>query len=261
MNKDDKIGNTSEGESPVIYIKGLTKSFDELDVLTGVDLDLYQGENLVVLGRSGSGKSVLIKVISGLLKADEGSVIVLGKEVTKLSQKDLDQLRLKIGFSFQNSALYDSLSVKENLEFPLKRHHSQLTNAEVNKQIEFYLEAVGLSDSINKMPAELSGGQKKRIGIARTLILKPEIMLYDEPTAGLDPITCTDINNLINEVRQRFHTSSIIITHDLSCAKATGDRMLILLEGKFKFEGKFEEVFQHTEDERIRQFYNYNFIN
>jgi phospholipid/cholesterol/gamma-HCH transport system ATP-binding protein len=262
MDKEDKIGTyTSEGKSPVISIKGLTKSFDELDVLTGVDLNLYQGENLVVLGRSGSGKSVLIKIISGLLKADEGSVNVLGKEVTKLSQKELDQLRLKIGFSFQNSALYDSLSVRENLEFPLKRHHSHLTNAEVNKQIEFYLEAVGLSQAINQMPAELSGGQKKRIGIARTLILKPEIMLYDEPTAGLDPITCTDINNLIIEVRQRFHTSSIIITHDLSCAKATGDRMLILLEGKFKFEGKFEEVFQHTEDERIRQFYNYNFIN
>jgi phospholipid/cholesterol/gamma-HCH transport system ATP-binding protein len=251
----------SDGKRKVISIRGLTKSFDDLDVLTGVDLDLYQGENLVVLGRSGSGKSVLIKIISGLLKADDGSVSVLGKEVTKLSQKELDQLRLKIGFSFQNSALYDSLSVRENLEFPLKRHNRHLTITEVNKQVEFYLEAVGLSQAINQLPAELSGGQKKRIGIARTLILKPEIMLYDEPTAGLDPITCTDINNLINEVRQRFHTSSIIITHDLSCAKVTGDRMMILLEGQFKFEGKFEEVFQHTEDERIREFYNYNFVN
>jgi phospholipid/cholesterol/gamma-HCH transport system ATP-binding protein len=259
---EDKIRKyTTDGKRKVISIRGLTKSFDDFDVLTGVDLDLFQGENLVVLGRSGSGKSVLIKIIAGLLKADEGSVNVLGKEVTKISQKELDQLRLKIGFSFQNSALYDSISVRENLEFPLRRHNSHLTSAEVKNQVEFYLEAVGLSQAINQMPAELSGGQKKRIGIARTLILKPEIMLYDEPTAGLDPITCIDINNLINEVQERFHTSSIIITHDLSCAKATGDRMVVLLEGQFKFEGKFEEVFQHTEDERVRQFYNYNFIN
>jgi phospholipid/cholesterol/gamma-HCH transport system ATP-binding protein len=186
---------------------------------------------------------------------------VLGREVTQLSQKELDQIRLKIGFSFQNSALYDSISVRENLEFPLRRHFGHLTQSEVQEQVEFYLEAVGLSQAINQMPAELSGGQKKRIGIARTLILKPEIMLYDEPTAGLDPITCIDINNLINEVRERFHTSSIIITHDLSCAKATGDRMLILLEGQFKYQGDFEDVFQHTEDERVRQFYEYNFIN
>ncbi len=245
----------------VITIRGLKKSFDELDILTGVDLELYQGENLVVLGRSGSGKSVLIKIIAGLLKADEGSVNVLGKEVTQISQKELDTLRLKIGFSFQHSALYDSISVGENLEFPLRRHNSHLTSKEVKEQVEFYLDAVGLSQAINQMPAELSGGQKKRIGIARTLILKPEIMLYDEPTAGLDPITCTDINNLINEVRERFHTSSIIITHDLACAKATGDRMVILLEGQFKYEGDFKDVFQHTNDERLQQFYSYNFIN
>lgn len=261
IQEEKKIKLPVNREKKVISVKGLKKAFDEFDVLTSVDFDLYQGENLVVLGRSGSGKSVLIKIIAGLLKADEGCVNVLGKDVTRLSQKELDQLRLKIGFSFQNSALYDSFSVRENLEFPLKRHNSHLTSAEVKRQVEFFLEAVGLSQAINQMPAELSGGQKKRIGIARTLILKPEIMLYDEPTAGLDPITCIDINNLINEVQTRFHTSSIIITHDLSCAKATGDRMLMLLEGQFRYEGSFQEVFQHTEDERVRQFYKYNFVN
>ena len=247
-------------DKTLISIRGLKKSFDEFDVLTGVDLDLFEGENLVVLGRSGTGKSVLIKIIAGLLKADEGSVNVLGKEVTKINQKELDKLRLKLGFSFQHSALYDSMSVRENLEFPLKRHNPQLTSAEVKKQVEFFLEAVGLLQAINQMPAELSGGQKKRIGIARTLILKPEIMLYDEPTAGLDPITCIDINNLINEVQRRFHTSSIIITHDLTCAKATGDRIVMLLDGQFRYGGDFNDVFQHTEDERVKQFHNYNFI-
>jgi phospholipid/cholesterol/gamma-HCH transport system ATP-binding protein len=260
MEDNIKVPISVDRSKSVISIRGLKKSFDEMDILKGVDIDLYQGENLVVLGRSGTGKSVLIKVIAGLLKADEGQVEVLGRNLIGISQKELDRLRLKIGFSFQNSALYDSLSVRENLEFPLTRHCKNLSAAEMKKQVEFYLEAVGLPQAINQMPSELSGGQKKRVGIARTLILKPEIMLYDEPTAGLDPITCIDINNLINEVQQRFHTSSIIITHDLSCAKATGDRMVILLEGQFKHEGSFEEVFQHTEDENVKQFYNYNFI-
>lgn len=255
-----KIQKPKIHENKVISISGLKKSFDEFDVLKGVDLDLYQGENLVVLGRSGTGKSVLIKIIAGLLKADEGSVNVLGKEVTTISTKDMDRLRLKIGFSFQNSALYDSMSVRENLEFPLTRHNKTLTRTEIDTNIEMILEAVGLSQTINQMPSELSGGQRKRIGIARTLILKPEIMLYDEPTAGLDPITCIDINNLINEVQERFLTSSIIITHDLTCAKATGDRVVMLLEGQFKYGGSFEEVFKHTEDERVKQFHDYNFI-
>ena len=234
------------------------KSFDELDILKGVDVDLYQGENLVVLGRSGTGKSVLIKIISGLLRADEGSVNVLGKEIGQLTPKDLDRLRLKIGFSFQNSALYDSMTVKENLEFPLVRHEQNLSRAEIDRLIEEVLEAVDLSQTIYQMPSELSGGQRKRIGIARTLILKPEIMLYDEPTAGLDPITCIDINNLINEVQARFNTSSIIITHDLTCARSVGDRLVMLLEGQFQREGTFEEVFD-SNDERVKAFYNYNF--
>ncbi|WP_205504037.1 ABC transporter ATP-binding protein [Rufibacter psychrotolerans] len=243
----------------VINIRGLEKSFGDLDVLRGVDLDLYKGENLVVLGKSGTGKSVLIKIISGLLKPDAGTVNVLGQEVPKLKGRTLDQLRLKIGFSFQNSALYDSMTIRKNLEFPLVRNRRDMTRAEVDRMVEIVLDAVGLSQTINQMPSELSGGQRKRIGIARTLILQPEIMLYDEPTAGLDPITCIDINNLINEVQARFHTSSIIITHDLTCAKTVGDRVVMLLDGQFQRQGTFEEVFR-TDDERVKLFHDYNFI-
>jgi phospholipid/cholesterol/gamma-HCH transport system ATP-binding protein len=243
----------------VISILGLKKAFDDFEVLKGVDLDLYQGENLVVLGRSGTGKSVLIKIIAGLLRPDEGDINVLGQVVDKLTPKELDRLRLKIGFSFQNSALYDSMTVYENLEFPLVRHMKELGKADRDRSIEEVLEAVGLSQSINQMPSELSGGQRKRIGIARTLILRPEIMLYDEPTAGLDPITCLDINNLINEVQRRFNTSSIIITHDLTCARAVGDRVVMLLDGQFQRQGTFDEVFA-TQDKRVKAFYDYNFI-
>ncbi|QCR22629.1 ABC transporter ATP-binding protein [Pontibacter sp. SGAir0037] len=246
-------------EQKVISIRGLKKAFDDFEVLRGVDLDLYKGENLVVLGRSGTGKSVLIKIISGLLKSDEGEINVLGKRIDQIKPKELDELRLKIGFSFQNSALYDSMTVKENLEFPLVRHSKNMTVKERDNLIENVLDAVGLSQAINQMPSELSGGQRKRIGIARTLILKPEIMLYDEPTAGLDPITSIDINNLINNVQSRFNTSSIIITHDLTCARTTGDRIVMLLDGWFQREGSFEEVFD-TDDKRVQAFYNYNFI-
>ena len=227
-------------------------------MLRGVDLDLYRGENLVVLGRSGTGKSVLIKIIAGLLKADEGRIEVLGRDVSALTPREWDELRLKIGFSFQNSALYDSMTVRENLEFPLMRHVKNLSRAEVNRTVESTLEAVGLAQTADQMPSELSGGQRKRIGIARTVILKPDIMLYDEPTAGLDPITCIGINNLINEVQEQYHTSSIIITHDLTCAKATADRVVMLLDGQFKRQGTFEEVFS-TDDERVKSFYDYNF--
>jgi phospholipid/cholesterol/gamma-HCH transport system ATP-binding protein len=243
----------------VIEIKGLVKSFGTYDVLKGVDLDLYQGENLVVLGKSGTGKSVLIKIIVGLLTPDQGEVSVLNQIVDQISYKELLALRLKVGFSFQNSALYDSMTIRENLEFPLVRNQKHLSKDEVKKSVEEMLDAVGLSQTINQMPSELSGGQRKRIGIARTLILRPEIMLYDEPTAGLDPITCLEINSLINEVQERFHTSSIIITHDLTCAKAVGNRVAMLLDGKFERQGTFEEVF-NTNDERVKPFYNYNFI-
>lgn len=250
--------NMGKGE-PVIKIRDLYKSFGNNHVLKNVNLDLYKGENVVVLGRSGTGKSVLIKIISGLLKQDSGSVCVFGKDVSTLSDRDLLELRLKIGFSFQNSALYDSMTVRENLEFPLVRNKKHLSRKEIDASVERVLKAVGLAQTINQMPSELSGGQRKRIGIARTLILNPEIMLYDEPTAGLDPITCIEINNLINKVQEDFNTSSIIITHDLTCAKMTGDRVAMLLEGTFAKEGSFEQVFD-SNDERIKSFYNYNFI-
>jgi phospholipid/cholesterol/gamma-HCH transport system ATP-binding protein len=243
----------------VISIRGLEKSFEDYAVLRGIDLDLYQGENLVVLGRSGSGKSVLIKLISGLLRPDKGTIEVLGHDVTNISDRELQELRIRIGFSFQSSALYDSMTVRKNLEFPLVRNRKNITRQEIDTAVETVLDAVGLSQTINQMPAELSGGQRKRIGIARTLILKPEIMLYDEPTAGLDPITCIEINDLINEVQQRYHTSSIIITHDLTCAKSTGDRIAMLLDRKFQKVGSFEEVFD-TNDKRIKPFFDYNFI-
>ncbi|WP_149243316.1 ATP-binding cassette domain-containing protein [Dyadobacter sp. 32] len=247
-----------EGE-PVILIKDLYKSFGDLDVLRGVNLEVYKGENVVVLGRSGTGKSVLIKILVGLLTQDKGSALILGKEVSTLSEKDLRDIRLKIGFSFQNSALYDSMTVRENLEFPLVRNVANLTRAEINEQVESVLDSVGLLQTINQVPSELSGGQRKRIGIARTLILKPEIMLYDEPTAGLDPITCLEINQLINEVKEKYNTSAIIITHDLTCARETGDRIAMLLDGQFLEQGTFEDVF-NTQEPRIKSFYDYNFI-
>jgi phospholipid/cholesterol/gamma-HCH transport system ATP-binding protein len=245
--------------NPVISVRGLEKSFEDYAVLRGIDLDLYQGENLVVLGRSGSGKSVLIKIISGLLSPDKGEVNVLGHNIAHIREEELQELRVRIGFSFQNSALYDSMTVRKNLEFPLVRNRKGITRQEINTAVETVLDAVGLSQTINQMPSELSGGQRKRIGIARTLILNPEIMLYDEPTAGLDPITCIEINDLINEVQERYNTSSIIITHDLTCAKQTGDRIAMLLDGQFQRTGSFEEVFDTT-DSRIKPFFDYNFI-
>ena len=250
----------NDNKEAVISIRDLKKSFGTLTVLNGIDIDIFKGENIAVLGRSGSGKSVLIKIISGLLKPDSGMVKVLGQQVDKITASELQELRLKIGFSFQNSALYDSMSVKENLEFPLVRNKRKLSGKEVTDAIEAVLNDVGLSQTINQMPSELSGGQKKRIGIARTLILKPEIMLYDEPTAGLDPITSIEINNLIIKVQQQYNTSSIIITHDLTCAKTTANRVAMLLNGKFLTTGTFDEVF-NTEEESVRTFYDYNFIN
>lgn len=243
----------------VISIRGLKKSFDSNIVLNGIDIDIAKGENLAVLGRSGSGKSVLIKIISGLLKPDSGSVKVLGKEVSELSGKALQELRLKIGFSFQSSALYDSMSVSENLAFPLVRNKRNLKPKEIKEAIESVLSDVGLSQTINQMPSELSGGQRKRIGIARTLIMKPEIMLYDEPTSGLDPLTCMDINSLIVEVQQKYNASAIIITHDLTCAKATSNRVTMITKGRFLKPGSFNEIFNAT-NEDTKDIFDYNFI-
>lgn len=251
--------STHTATDPVISIRGLSKSFGDTDVLKDIHLDVFKGENMVVLGRSGSGKSVLIKILVGLLRPDRGEVRVLGEEVDRLSPKELDQLRLRVGFSFQNSALYDSMSVRQNLEFPLIMNRKHLSRTEVNDAVNEVLDAVGLGNKAGNMPSDLSGGQRKRIGIARTLILKPEIMLYDEPTSGLDPITSEEINKLINEVQKKYNTSSIIITHDLTCARETGDRVAMMLKGKFIWTGKFPEVFE-SEHEEIKNFINYNFI-
>ena len=243
----------------VISINGLYKSFEDNNVLQGIDFELHKGENVIVLGRSGSGKSVLIKIIAGLMKPDKGTVKVLDKEVHKLNKKELIDLRLKIGFLFQHSALYDSMTVKENLQFPLRRNKRDLTQDKIDEAVKEVLDAVGLKDTAEQMPSELSGGQQKRIAIARTIIMRPEIILYDEPTAGLDPLTSYEINDLINQVQKRYKTSSIIITHDLTCAKKTGDRLLMLIDGKFVRQGDFDEVFD-TDDERVKGFYDYNFI-
>jgi phospholipid/cholesterol/gamma-HCH transport system ATP-binding protein len=249
----------SDSKEVVISIKKLHKSFGENHVLQGIDLDLYKGENLVVLGRSGTGKSVLIKIIVGLLKPDSGTVKVFNKEVDKLDKKELMELRLKMGFLFQHSALYDSMTIRENLEFPLIRNKRNISTEEIDESVKDVLQAVGLSDTMDQLPSELSGGQQKRIGLARTLIMKPEIIFYDEPTTGLDPLTSSEINDLINEVQEKYKTSSILITHDLTCAKDTGDRIFMMMDGKFIRHGDFEEVFD-TSDETIRGFFDYNFI-
>jgi phospholipid/cholesterol/gamma-HCH transport system ATP-binding protein len=243
----------------VISLRGVKKAFGDMTVLKGVDLDVFKGENVVVLGRSGSGKSVLIKIIVGLLQPDSGTVAVLGEDVGALDAPALRELRSKIGFSFQSSALYDGMNVRANLEFPLVRNKRNLTRKEIDEAIAQVLDDVGLAKTLNQMPSELSGGQKKRIGIARTLILRPEIMLYDEPTAGLDPVTSEEINDLINEVQERYNSSAVIITHDLTCARSTGDRVVMLSEGQFIRQGSFDEVFK-TDDPRVQNFYNYNFI-
>src|SRR5690606_10701336 len=196
----------------MVSVRDVWKSFGDRDVLKGVDLDLYKSENLVILGRSGTGKSVLIKCMVGLMKPDAGSITVLGKNVFALDQKELNDLRLRIGFSFQGSALYDSMTVRQNLEFPLVRNFGLTNRTELNDMVMHALEDVGRAHTVDQMPAELSGGMRQRVGIARTLILKPSIMLYDEPTSGLDPITAMEINDLILEVREKYQTSSIIIT-------------------------------------------------
>jgi len=251
--------HTVNRNESVISISGLFKSFGDLEVLKGIDLNLFKGENVAVLGKSGTGKSVLIKIIIGLLKPDKGEVLVLGSNVAELRSKELDQIRLRIGFSFQSSALYDSMNVYQNLAFPLTMNVKNLSKGKVDDAVMEVLDAVGLRDKLKQMPSDLSGGQRKRIGIARTLILKPEIMLYDEPTSGLDPLTSTEIIELINEVQQKYNTSSLIITHDLTCAKNTANRIAMLFEGKFLKIGKFDEVFD-TDDDQLRGFYNYNFI-
>lgn len=238
----------------VIEISNLRKVFGNQEVLKNVSLQLKNGENLVVLGKSGSGKSVLIKCIVRLMEADEGIINVFDKDVNTLNRKEFSDLRQKIGFLFQSGALYDSMTVKENLEFPLRRIKKNLTENEISEKVNEVLENVGLADSLNKMPSELSGGMRKRISLARTIVVDPMIMLYDEPTTGLDPVTSDEISSLINDVQTKYKTSSIIITHDINCARRTGNRLLLLHEGEIYKEGKLE-TFENSTDPFIKSFF------
>lgn len=246
----------TETTEPVINIKGLHKSFGEHNaVLKGVDLFVNKGENLVVLGKSGSGKSILIKCLVGLVTADSGEIKVFDTDLISLDNNQLNALRVRIGFLFQNSALYDSMTVRQNLSFPLKRHSKKLNSKEVDDAVVKALEDVGLGEAIDKMPSELSGGMRKRIALARTLILKPEIILYDEPTTGLDTITSREISELILAIQKKNKTSSVIITHDMACAKLTGDRLVILKDGVIVAEGSYEAL-EKNDDEWVRSFFN-----
>lgn len=238
----------------IIEIIGLKKSFGNQEVLKDISLKLISGENLVVLGKSGSGKSVLIQCIVRLLTPDAGTIEVLGSDVNSLNRQDLDELRKKIGFLFQSGALYDSMTVKQNLEFPLRRIKKHLSEKEIKEKVEEVLENVGLADALNKMPSQLSGGMRKRISLARTIVVDPLIMLYDEPTTGLDPVTSDEISALINEVQKKYKTTSLIITHDIECARATADRIMMLQDGEVYLNGKIEE-FEKSTDPLIKSFF------
>ncbi len=243
--------NSSE---PVIEINNLRKSFGTQEVLTDVTMKLFDGENLVVVGKSGTGKSVLIKCIVGLLYSDSGTINVFQKNVNGLNRKEFGELRQKIGFLFQSGALYDSMSVRQNLEFPLRRIKKRMTEFEIKEKIYEVLENVGLMEVLNKMPSQLSGGMRKRISLARTIIVDPMIMLYDEPTTGLDPVTSDEISSLINDVKEKYKTSSIIITHDIKCALKTADRIIMLKDGKVYKEGKPRE-FKVSVDPEINSYF------
>lgn len=249
----ERATTRTKGE-PVISVRGLCKSFGENHVLRDFDLDVFRGENVMVLGKSGSGKSVLIKCIVGLLTPDKGRITVLGQDVHDLDQQELDRLRVKIGFLFQSSALYDSMTVEENLEFPLRRHWMSTSKAGTDALVDEVLTAVGLAHTRKMYPSELSGGMRRRIGLARTLILKPEIMLYDEPTTGLDPITGKEIVELILQLQRTYNTSSIIISHDLNVAKLAADRIALLYEGRNHLEGTYQELLA-SPDPVVRQFF------
>jgi len=239
---------------PVIRAINLHKTFEDSPVLMGVSLDLNKGQNLVILGRSGAGKSVLIKCMVRLIWPDAGSINVLGKDVLSLSEHELNVLRIRVGYLFQEGALYDSMSLEENLLFPLKRNKPKLPREEMLKLVEQALESVDLAEARDKMPAELSGGMRKRAGLARTLILNPEIILYDEPTTGLDPYTSRDISELIVKVQEKYNASSIVVTHDMKCARTVSNRVSIIHGGQFIAEGTFEELENH-DDITVRNYF------
>lgn len=243
-----------KNDQPVIEIKNLKKGFDNQEVLSNLSLQLRNGENLVVLGKSGSGKSVLIKCIVRLLQSDEGTIHVLGEDVSTLNSKGLSDMREKIGFLFQSGALYDSMTVRQNMEFPLRRIKKNLTAKEIDEKVKEALENVGLLDALDKMPSQLSGGMRKRISLARTIVVDPIVMLYDEPTTGLDPVTSAEISELINEVQKKYKTSSMIITHDIECVRATANRVIMLQDGEVYMEGKLE-TFEESTDPLIKSFF------
>jgi phospholipid/cholesterol/gamma-HCH transport system ATP-binding protein len=249
-----KTTNAGATEQAVITVSHLKKQFDTHVVLNDFSLVLHKGESLVVLGRSGSGKSVLIKCIIGLMLPDSGAIDVLGNDVLSLSKDGMDHLRARVGFLFQSNALYDSMSVRENLEFPMRRHKRGLQSDEINEKVMEALTNVGLAHTVDMMPAELSGGMQKRVALARTLIMRPEIMLYDEPTTGLDPITGGEISNLIVEIQKKYNTSSITISHDMKCVETIADRILVLIDGKCYAEGTYVSLQQST-DKKIKQFF------
>lgn len=238
----------------VVHIAHLYKSFGTNDVLKDFNLDLHKGENIVVLGKSGSGKSVLIKCIIGLLKPDQGQIQVFGQDILALNHVQMDEMRAKIGFLFQSNALYDSLTVRENLEFPLRRHWIKATPAHMLDMVNEALEDVGLKHTIDMMPGELSGGMRKRIALARTLILKPDIILYDEPTSGLDPITGREIIDLMVEIKQKYNTSSLIISHDLTCVRLASDRVAVLLDGAC-YDCQPYAILSKSTDPKLKQFF------
>jgi phospholipid/cholesterol/gamma-HCH transport system ATP-binding protein len=252
--RNAKLAVIDDPREVVIRIRDVKKSFGKKTVLTDIDMDLHRGENLVVLGKSGQGKSVNIKLMVGLLSQDGGSLKIFDKEVNELNSDELKELRIRVGFLFQSGALYDSMTVRENLEFPLTRVLKLRDKADIQRRVEEMLESVGLLEAIDKMPSDLSGGMRKRIGLARTLILKPEIMLYDEPTTGLDPITSREISELILEMQKKYKISSVIITHDMACAKITADRVLVMNDGVFVAEGSYDEL-ETSEHELVRHFF------
>ncbi len=247
-------GNLTGGD-PVVEIHGLKKSFENQAVLSDVSLQVFKGENLVVLGKSGTGKSVLIKCIVGLMHPDDGTIHVFKNNIAALSREELGELRQKIGFLFQSGALYDSMTVKENLEFPLRRIKKNLSEKEIADKVNEVLESVGLADALNKMPSQLSGGMRKRISLARTIVVDPQLMLYDEPTTGLDPVTSDEISSLINEVQKKYKTTSLIITHDIKCALKTADRIIMLADGYVYKEGGIKD-FEQSSDPVITSFFN-----
>ncbi|MBU2493054.1 MAG: ATP-binding cassette domain-containing protein [Bacteroidetes bacterium] len=249
IKKDIKQNN-----SVVVEMRNLKKSFEKNHVLRDINLSINKGENLVILGQSGTGKSVLIKCIVGLVELDEGKLLIFGKDISELKNKELIEIRKKIGFLFQSGALYDSMTVRENLEFPLTRQLGSIPKEEMNSLIVEALTDVGLEEAIDKTPSELSGGMRKRLGLARTLILKPEIMLYDEPTTGLDPITSKEISRLILEVQKKYNTSSIIITHDIECAKLTANRIIVIKDGVCAAQGSYADL-EKSADSWIRSFF------